>query len=195
MKKIILILMAASMGTSLWAQDKESVEKVYKVRYGIEAGGNLARFSGNAFDKISSVGGFKVGGIADMPFLGGLSLQPGLFYSLKGAKADGEKATLGYLEIPVNLSLRLNVIDFGFILVNAGVYGAYGVNSSGVTFGGSDVQLKSLDAGLNFGAGYLTTFGLFGKLQYQKGITNLSHLDGVSVHNSVLSITVGYLIP
>ena len=86
--------------------------------------------------------GLKLGGVMDIAFQSNFSIQPGLFYSVKGAKEDyiassqtesGVITTheikndfrLNYLEIPINFQYKFGPHKYGQLFVNAGPYFAF----------------------------------------------------------------------
>jgi len=139
MKKHLLLLTAAlSCGLFSYAQ----------VSFGVKAGYSLAGMSSkNAITDNTSeqahtktISAFHAGVIADISLTKNFSLQPGLFYSAKGAKVDQligggpastpqrvtSTARLNYLELPVNF-LYKRALGPGKIFAGFGPYLAYGV--------------------------------------------------------------------
>ncbi|HEY8920371.1 MAG TPA: porin family protein [Chitinophaga sp.] len=134
-KHLLLLTTALSCGLFSYAQ----------VSFGVKAGFSMAGMShkyDNEFIKpnTKTVPAFHAGVIADIALSENFSLQPGLFYSAKGAKmdaiipgiADGPvkvKSTihLSYLELPVNF-LYKHELGPGKIFAGAGPYLAYGIS-------------------------------------------------------------------
>ena len=138
MKKHLLLLTAAlSCGLFSYAQ----------VSFGVKAGFSLAGMtSKNVITdntpyeaNTKTLPAFHAGIIADISLAKNFSLQPGLFYSAKGAKLhqittgpadETEKvvstARLNYLELPVNF-LYKRALGPGKIFAGFGPYLAYGV--------------------------------------------------------------------
>lgn len=133
--------------------------------------------------------------------------------SLLGITVDYEmKMNLNYLEVPLNIGYDYDLGKAGGIFVTAGPYLGYGlsgkykytVSVSGVSvpdqsgeddinFGSKENEVKALDFGLNFGAGYRTPFGVYGRIQYGLGMTNLSNGNSdASFKNKGWAFTVGY---
>jgi hypothetical protein len=155
-----------------------------QVRFGAKAGLNIANAEFNK-DNFSSdnVTGFLVGPTVEAMFgRGGLGLDLALLYSQKGFDSDVDKVKNSYLEVPVNLKLKL-----GVPLVNpyftAGPYIGFRISGDKAWDVSKtikeDIKAKSFSAGLNFGLGA----ELFDKLQvglnYGWGLTdNYATFDG-----------------
>ena len=168
--------------------------------------------------------GIKAGAVVDIPIVGGLFVQPGAFFSMKGYKSSStftvlnitteSKGTfsLNYVEIPLNLGYRYTIGDAGSVFVTAGPYLGYAfsgkskvkntVNGNTVTdtetdveFGSETNEMKPLDFGLNFSAGYQLSMGLYVRAQYGLGLSDLSNTSLASHKNRVLAFSVGYAFP
>ena len=147
MKKHLLLLTAAlSCGLFSYAQ----------VSFGVKAGFSAAGMS-SKYDNVliqpstKTLPAFHAGVIADISLSENFSLQPGLFYSAKGAKVEQiipgiadeavkvvSTAHLNYLELPVNF-LYKHELGPGKIFAGAGPYLAYGINGKIKTVYDSDV--------------------------------------------------------
>lgn len=220
MKKLILTLVAGACLAPAMAQ----------ISIAPEVGVNLANasvstnfFGSNDIDTKMKPG-LKAGALLDIPVVGGLFVQPGAFFSMKGYKASSSVTVLGittevegstalnYLEVPVNLGYRYAIGNAGSIFVTAGPYLGYAfsgkmkskttVNGStsgeaedDVEFGSEDTEMKPLDFGLNFSAGYQLPMGLYFRAQYGLGLSELSNTSLASYKNRVLAFSVGYAIP
>lgn len=110
------------------------------VNFGVRAGMNVATAGGNFKDGIKdymdfkSRVGFHVGVIADVELSEKFYLQPGLYFTTKGLKAEDKegsyfdiKYNLNYLELPILASYRFNLSDNVQWQINAGPYFAVGV--------------------------------------------------------------------
>ncbi|MGO4291101.1 porin family protein [Chitinophaga sp. RAB17] len=140
MKKYFLLCTAALVG-SLYTQAQ--------VTFGLKAGFSAANMS-SKFEGDSGIAGgkadtkmipaFHAGVIVDIALDDQLSLQPGLFFSQKGAKLEAVtpdlldrpvtiKTTtrLNYLELPVNL-LYKHQTGSGKLFAGLGPYFAYGIS-------------------------------------------------------------------
>lgn len=133
MKKLMIL---AACGTMLAGAANA------QLNFSPEVGVNLANMHERTYDmngdKVNENGGLKIGvkaGVNADIWLGNrVSLQPGLFYSIKGAKFDDDAAygtitekyenniTLHYFEIPVNLQYYFNDPSEGRFFVGVGPY-------------------------------------------------------------------------
>ncbi|WP_207532812.1 porin family protein [Desertivirga arenae] len=126
-----------------------------------------------------------------------------------------EKTDLMYLEVPLNAVKKFDV-GTGKFFVGAGPYIAYGLSGKykismtgpdedgktitesdegDINFGtGDDDDVKPLDMGLNFLAGYQLGNGISLNGSYGLGLTNLAQKDsGSTLKNKVFSISLGFL--
>lgn len=185
----------------------------HKISFGVRAGMNISSMGGD-FKKtfsestdLNSKVGFNIGAIVDIPVWKELYVQPGLFFTTKGAKSkfaesneeDGEtfkyeeKGTFNamYLEIPILLSYRFNLNENIKWHINFGPYIALGIggkakfeNTENEEKEEADFFGKSEDSfGFNrFDAGLSFGTGLSFKhyyigLQYELGLTNAANKD------------------
>lgn len=183
-----------------------------------EAGVNITNFAGDS-EGNSTKTGFKVGLNFNLPISSNLYLQPGLFYSTKGAKNENTLTILGvttttstltnigYLEVPINLMYRYPVGD-GAVFFSAGPYLAYAVNgknnieitigssttetTNDISFGSDNNQTNPFDYGVNVGLGYELPMGLYIRAQYGIGMGNLSNVDNEKYTNTNLQFSLGY---
>lgn len=145
--------------------------------------------------------GGKVGAVVDIPLTKHLSIQPGLFFSMKGANHNyymgsisgsfayfTSKTTLSYLELPVNVTYKFRSDNKGFF-VFTGPYMSYLLSnktryeSEGRTLSEEDVQgaggnryplgtIETMEAGVNAGFGYMLPQGVYFRLQGSQGLVN-----------------------
>jgi hypothetical protein len=183
---------------------------------GIMAGASFANV------KISSGGfsaspkmkmGLTAGLMLDAPLSKDFHFQPGLNFVQKGYKAKDdlskETFTINYLELPLNFVYYSN----GFF-AGAGPYVAYGTSGTDKTeytdgstpddkekikFGSGEEEVKSMDLGANFTAGYKTKSGFLITANYTLGLSNIGNTgaDGSAVKetikNNCFGIKVGYM--
>ena len=219
MKKIILSLLAAgAAGISAHAQ----------IGFAPEAGINLATFrqqiDDEDVDDNRMRAGLRIGAALDFPIVGGLSIQPGLYYSMKGSyyketdrvlgvsTKTEVKTRLNYLDIPINVVYKFSDYKDGFF-ISAGPYIGYALDGKmntkttvgnnyqerkeDIKFGDERGDLKRVDVGGNVGLGYMFPMGLFFRAQYSHGFTNLiegSDNDDNSLRNSSLAFSLGIMI-
>lgn len=118
------------------------------VRIGLRGGLNLSKLGGsNALDEhdLKNKTGFHVGVVADIPLRAGFYLQPGLFLSAKGTKAqmksfeqtdkqeqvryaEEQNARMLFVEIPILASYHLPLSNQVELQVGTGPFFAYGVD-------------------------------------------------------------------
>lgn len=166
-----------------------------QIRITPAAGVNLANLGGDAEGTDMKIGA-HVGAYVAFPLGEVISVQPGVFYSMKGAKSGDASLNLNYLEIPVNL-----VYSFGGgegFMINAGPY--LGLLMSAKA---EDVDVKDLysstDFGVNLGVGYQLPMGLMIRAQYGLGLANIASDDlkagtDMKLSNNVIGITLGYTL-
>lgn len=202
MKKIILSAIAIFMFGVVSAQD---------VKFGVKGGLNFANLTGDIENAAMKIG-FNVGGFAEIKVSEKFAVQPELLYSTQGAKSDDSEVdgsiSLGYINIPVmakfyvaeSFSLEAGP-QIGFLTsakykfdseifdVDADVKDAY----------------KSIDFGLNFGAGYDFTPNLSAGFRYNLGLSNIidtkvggdeefefENENDYTEKNSVFSLSLSY---
>lgn len=218
MKKLILSATAAMTMYAAQAQ----------ITIAPEAGLNLANASISTNSPIgdpgtSMIAGLKAGAVAEIPVVAGFFVQPGVFFSMKGARSTQSASLLGipvkqklkinlsYFEVPLNLGYRYVAGNAGSLFVTAGPYLGYALSGTwktetsastgtittkdNIKFGSDKGEMKRLDVGLNFSAGYQLPVGLYLRVQYGLGLTNLYHTSNGTYKNNVLAFSLGYAIP
>lgn len=229
MKKLLLLVALASFATSASAQSSVfSFRKPDKpVTVGVRAGVNFSGIIDNneEFDKTKT--GFNVGVNLDLPIVQSLYIQTGLYFTTKGAKTEQkandkywDKAQINpmYLELPLNLSWRLDASEYTQFQVNIGPYFAVGMGGKyKVDKGGSESTVNELvkqplfsnksdlaypmrrgDIGLGVGAG-VTIHKIYLGFNYSFGFKNLwkntdanQYADRIKFKNRNFTIQVGY---
>jgi hypothetical protein len=191
MKKILLVI--AMVAASFTANAQE-------VHFGVKAGLNLANLNGDDldFDLRTS---FHVGGIIEFELSDKFSLQPELMYSAQGAKRSiniqgtdvDYTAKVDYLNIPV--IAKYYVIE-GLSLEAGPQIGVNIVSEEKVEVNGmsetEDLEVKSIDFGLNFGVGYKLENGLNFGARYNLGLTDIPDEGNGEIKNGVFQLSVGY---
>jgi hypothetical protein len=156
--------------TALFAQQQEtSTDDGLKTKFGIKAGLNLTNLYVSDVSSEHMKPGFDAGVFSKIPLSRGVSLEPELLYSLKGARdtynnflqGNGEyRYNLGYMELPVlavvNLAPNFNLQLGGYAayLVGANVED---VNHDGTISGAADLNTNDFnrwDFGLVGGFGF-----------------------------------------
>lgn len=176
-----------------------------EINFGVKAGLNLASLTGEELEDYDMLMSFHVGAVAEIGISEKFSFQPELLYSSQGAKAEQSgikiKALLNYLNLP--LMAKYYVAE-GFS-VEAGPQIGYLLSAKFKAEGGGESEtrdvkdeLKSIDFGVNFGAGYKLENGLNFGARYNLGLSDIndSENDGESsgnkTKNGVIQISVGY---
>jgi len=182
-----------------------------QIKYGPKIGLNLSTMtlkSGGVAADPTTLVGFHVGVITEIPIKGNFVLQPALLFSSKGSKYSflGEEVSIspGFLEIPVNAVYKFDVGSMKLFL-NAGPYFAYGISgkikaageSQSIKFGTDDnADIKPFDLGVNFGIG-LEINNILVSVSYDLGLLNLvpgtDGTDDTDAKTKTIGISVGYL--
>ncbi len=102
-----------------------------KIEFGVRAGLNVNSLSGSGAKGMKSRVGYHVGAVMDWNVAKNLYVQPGLYFTTRGAKSsyDGgeEKINMNYLQIPITVAYRFPVSEQVKIDVNVGPYIALGL--------------------------------------------------------------------
>ena len=204
MKKIKLSLVVALLAMV-------SLVGAQNTSFSIKGGLNMSNFYGDELSDKSMKAGFHAGIGADFEFTPNMAIQTGLFFSSKGAKyttdfLDSElDVTANFIQLPLHLAYKIDVMPGTRVVLHAGPYIAYGVSGKakggilGETLGKSDTfdsdfGLKNFDSGLGLGVG--AEFGpILVDIGWDMGLVNLSRAEGkygeeIKTQNAYLS--VGY---
>ncbi|MDO6597527.1 porin family protein [Oceanihabitans sp. 2_MG-2023] len=185
MRKLCIAAIAV-FGLSFGLQAQE-------VSFGAKAGVNLASIDGDSNNTDMKVG-FHVGGVAEIMFNDKLGVQPEILYSSQGGKEDiGDdnfKYNFDYINVPV--MVKYFVIEG--LSVETGPQVGYLVNAKAKNDSDSiDLDnIKDIDFGINFGAGYKMDSGILFSVRYNLGIININD-GGNDVKNKVIQFSVGYM--
>lgn len=180
-----------------------------QIKFGPKVGVNLSTMtfstSGINMDPKTLVG-FNVGVILESAITENISFQSGVIYSSKGSKykitGSGTSVEMTvaptFIEVPYNILYGFGTSPTKFVLFG-GPYLGYGIGGNAEVSGetqkivfGKDGDFKSLDFGLNLGAGVKYN-GLFISAQYGLGLLNLSTTEGVENKMKVIAFSVSYL--
>lgn len=203
MKKILL-----SLGAALFLAAGAQAQ----VSYGLKAGVNLGKYS-NWLDNQKNNTSFYVTGFADLPVASQFSIQPGVSLQGKGSKVEVGNSdntltrNVMSIEIPVNAVYYIPTGASGSVFLGAGPYVGFnisgknkiegnigefgGAGETDIEFGSADNEMKRVEAGANFMAGYKLSNGFLINAGYGLGLTNLNNV-GETVSNRVLSFGVGF---
>jgi len=166
---------------------------------------NISYKNDGSVDNSKMLVGFHVGLQGDLPIASVLSIQPGLFFTTKGAKTEyGKssddtyyKATTNpmYVELPVNVVFKAPVGEQSKFFVGAGPYIAVGIAGKnkieGKVLGVSFSREKSIEwsnddpttANFEENAGY----GIMKRFDY-----GLNGTVGVEGNKAIVSVNYGY---
>jgi hypothetical protein len=216
--KTIMLAAATFFSVTLFAQ--EMTVTANKTTFGIRAGVNFQNINGKdqGDNKLENdlTTGFHAGINAEIPVGTGSYIQPGVLYTMKGAKnfennnGTIDKVKLSYIDIPVNFIYK-PVLGTGNMVLGFGPYVGFGIGGK-VENGSSEIDIeftdsraqteahkfKRMDAGANFLAGYEFANKLSFQLNAQLGlvdinpeITNASS-DKTNWRNTGWGISLGY---
>lgn len=164
MKKIMILAAGFALATPAFAQVTISPElglnlaNIHQRTYGQQSGGTFSPSSTNENGGIKL--GVKAGANVDFWIADRISIQPGLFYSIKGAKFNDEPTvsnqmvasgnnniTLHYAEIPLNVQYYFNDPGEGRFFVGLGGYA--GIAFSGKNrYSGSFPTIEGMQPGM-----------------------------------------------
>lgn len=169
--------------------------KMPPVKLGVRGGLNLSAPTGGGH---SAKLGFKAGLILDVPMTHSVYFQPGIYYSQKGAKVNGDKVAQNYIEVPLLLSYRFGVPNILASVTNGTTFTRN--MQFQVHFGpylaaarDNDFSRDRFDAGLQVGLGGLFLKHIYIGLSYDYGIIapDQREYNNGSFHNSNFSIVGG----
>ena len=188
-----------------------------QVRIGPAVGFNYSTLMQDQ-DKVKVENDFTIGLRAGLTFDLGIakffSIVPEVNFSQMGWKCLGkdqfagqsETARLNYIEVPINLVIKLKLGKSTRFDLFAGAYGAYAIsgnikmnygggetNKIKVPFGTNPGQANRLDIGMNLGIG-LEVSRVFVKTQFIVGLNNMSSVEKESMTNGCFALTLGYFI-
>jgi hypothetical protein len=193
--------------------------------FGILGGVNFQNLNGkdNDGDNLENdlLVGYHAGVNVQIPVAPEFYFQPGVLFSVKGAKYSGSLMTgttkISYIEVPLNLVYK-GLLGNGFVLLGLGPYVGYGImgkqnTESGVVSIDSDIEFKNVveigddplvpyyrafDAGGNIFFGYELAAGIFATLNAQLGMLDINPEyealpdDESSIKNTGFGFSVGY---
>ena len=212
MKKIFLMVavMIAAVSAS-FAQD---------FTFGARVGMNVANIGGDPKPEMDAKLGFKAGIVADFPLADNIYLEPGLYFSPKGAKKEYSVlgvtsktyCNLNYVEIPINGVYKFEVNSNFAVRGHVGPYFGFGILGKTKTKVDGKVDKESkvsnfkdghnkydaphndyskFDFGLNFGAGIEFSVCYLG-VQYGMGFVDFNRNRGdQKLRNNVFSVDFG----
>lgn len=198
MKKLILCA-ALTVGVVCAASAQD------KIAFGVRAGVNInsLRYSGDSeslYNDLESRAGFHVGAVMDWNVAGSFYIQPGIYFTTRGAKGEWsesdedysykltEKLNMSYLQIPVLASYRFAVSDAVKIDVNVGPYIAFGL--------GGKVKIEETETYMGETERTSDKYDIFGKSTDDKDKGDFKRFDaglrfgaGVNIHRFYVGVS------
>jgi hypothetical protein len=196
MKKILLVAIVSFISATTFAQTS----------FGVKAGTNFSSVKTSDAElnsELKTRTTFHFGGFANIGLSKSFAFQPQLFFSGKGASiAHGnhsDEFNINALDIPLNFLYNTNGFFFGAgPNIGINLSGKFKTHENGIEeeekleFGSGSGQLKRVDIGANFTAGYQLKSGLLFSANYTAGLTNWSNVSSEKWRNNILGISVGY---
>jgi hypothetical protein len=204
MKKRIGLIAVVVLGT-IFSQAQQKTSHTGGTSFGLRGGVNFQNINGKDEngDKLENdiLTGFNIGINAEIPVGVDFYFQPGLLYTIKGAKSKdvilgqtiNGKVKISYVELPLNF-LYKPMMGKGHLLLGFGPYVALGLSGKVTYEGGgsslsSDIKFKNkvmtadsddvvyvrpLEAGANLLVGYEFGNRLSFQLNTQLGLTKIN---------------------
>ena len=175
------------------------------VRIGAKAGLNLAKASFNSdVIKTDNFTGFQIGPTIEISGLSGFGIDAAILYSQHGLKIKktdlfGHEQTVRTLDVPVNLKLKLSLVDLLGCYFTAGPYASFKLDDNVEGINRKHRLSKNFGVGLNFGAGVELLKHLQVGVNYQLALNDdyskFSFIDKIKNLNPktrIWSITAAY---
>ena len=189
MKKLSTILFATLLSIGVFAQ----------AQFGATAGLNMTNVSGDDMDGDMKIG-MHVGVSAAFELSDAMTLNTGVLYTTKGTQDEDEgvkmSANLSYLEIPVNLSFsisdKMSLMAGPYIGLLMGA--EIELSGAGSLDGTADIKddTRSMDFGINVGAGFAVTEVISINAGYEMGLATLDPDGDGDSKNSNIYIGMTY---
>jgi len=204
MKTRISLIVVMVLGT-IFSQAQQKTSHTGSTSFGLRAGVNFQNINGKDEndDKLKNdmLIGFNIGVNAEIPVGVDFYFQPGLLYSIKGAKSEdvilgqsfNSTIKISYLELPLNF-LYKPTLGKGHLLLGFGPYVALGIGGKATYEGGGSsltekikfqktvmnsdpddvVYIRPMDAGANMLVGYEFGNRVSFQLNTQLGLTKIN---------------------
>ena len=198
-------LIAALVLSAIFSQAQEKTSTTGGTSFGLRGGVNFQNINGKDEndDKVENdiLTGFNIGINAEIPVGVDFYFQPGLLYTIKGAKSKdvilgqsfNTTLKISYLELPLNF-LYKPVLGTGHLILGFGPYVAFGIGGKATYEGGGSsldekikfqktvtssdpndvVYIRPMDAGANMLAGYEFSNRISFQLNTQLGLTKIN---------------------
>ncbi len=188
MKKILLVVLIAATAFSSQAQ----------VKFGVKAGANFYKFTGDDADLGTVSPDFRVGlaagGYATIPISEMFSFQPELLYSMEGSKYEEAGDELIYKIDYINIPALFQFNSSGFY-AETGPQIGFRMNAEGEYNGTStdlDDEIKSTNFSWVLGAGYRLPNGLGFGARYNLGLSSIAEDSDTDLKTSGFHIGVSF---
>ena len=204
MKKRISLIVVMILGI-IFSQAQQKTSHTGSTSFGLRAGVNFQNINGKDEndDKLKNdiLTGFNIGINAEIPVGVDFYFQPGLLYTIKGAKSEdvilgqlfNTTLKISYLELPLNF-LYKPLLGTGHLILGFGPYVAFGIGGKATYDGGGSslsekikfqktvmnsdpndvVYIRPMDAGANMLAGYEFSNKISFQLNTQLGLTKIN---------------------
>ncbi|MBD5252218.1 MAG: PorT family protein [Bacteroides sp.] len=221
LSRLAALMLALSFGFNLSAQSLfwNDGKPAERLTLGARFDWNFARLGGDAPDNYNGRNGFGFGASADINIFKSLSVNTGLFFTMKGCTYEADRPVgdminipykfteaVNFLEIPVYVSYHLRFrpdedlqIYFG-PYIDLGVYGKLGMKmrdsddaysqTKENMFGKHNMGYHRWQYGLGLGASYTFAGHYLVGLRYQWGVKDVAEL--VDARWNCCQLTVGY---
>ncbi len=187
--------------------------QVESFQMGLKVGLNVADVVGDGTDDLDVRTSVHLGLVAEIPIIEILAIQPELYYSFQGYKADSpepnfedETLKLDYIYLTPTIKYYPFYTAPGFSIEvgpQVGYLTSAILERKNTANGGtetSDLDLKEsfseIDFGVNLGLGYQFEFGTFFQARYNFGISDIDDIEGLedeaSIRNGVFQVSFGY---
>ena len=214
--KTKISLIAVMVLGAIFSQAQENKSSAVGTSFGLRAGVNFQNINGKDENdeklKNDILTGFNIGVNAEIPVGIDFYFQPGLLYSIKGAKSEdvilgqpfNTTLKISYLELPLNF-LYKPLLGTGHLILGFGPYVAFGVGGKATYDGGGSsltekikfqktvmnsdpddvVYIRPMDAGANMLVGYEFGNKVSFQLNAQLGLTKINpEYEGSSNDNT-----------
>jgi len=194
------ILFSILLASSLFFS--QSVFAQSNIKIGATAGVNFSTITKDG-EVTDGQTGFRGGAVVDFGLSRHFSIVPELLFSQKGWKINGtgftQKATVNYIELPINLVIKFNVASETKLTIFPGFYAAYAISgtyknneeSDKITFGSGVEDLNPIDMGFNLGCG-IEVKSVFFRFILHGGLKNLSNDPNYKADFNTVSLSLGY---
>lgn len=167
-----------------------------QVKYGVKGGLNLSNVGGKDVEDNKMKIGFHVGGLAQIPVVGNISVQPELVLSAQGAKfeADGDDGKLNFLYVNVPVMAKYT-FDEGFFAETGPQIGFLASAKAKQGSESSNVKenYKTTDFSWGIGVGYLSKSNIGANARFNFGLSKLDKDGETKMYNRTFQVGLVYI--